>query len=112
MNSIEEIQKIKSTTESVNREARLAKAVVESLIDERKELIEIKYGALRDTGMTQADAKSKATYNEEVIKLRVKITDARNKLAQEWAKLMAHEDYVRLLISYNSTKREELKLGI
>ena len=40
MNSLEEVKKIAALTEAINREAYLRKAEVESLIDDRKELIE------------------------------------------------------------------------
>jgi hypothetical protein len=112
MNTIQEIIEIKEQTESLNRNARLAKATVDSLIDEYKELQAVKYGVLRDQGMTQADAKERSKYNEDVIKLRKQLAEARKKLANEWSVLLGHEDYVRLLISYNSTKRAELQQGI
>jgi|TARA_B100000519_G_C14104573_1_gene372728 hypothetical protein len=112
MNSLEEVKKIAALTEAINREAYLCKAEVESLIDDRKELIEQKYGDHREKGLSQVDAKSKATCDIEVGKLKDQIKQSRIKAAESWAKKLGHEDYVKLLIGYNSTKREELKQGL
>ena len=108
MNSLEEVKKIAALTEAINREAYLRKAEVESLIDDRKELIEQKYGDHREKGSSQVDAKSKATCDAEVGKLKEEIKKSRKEAAKSWAKKLGHEDFVKLLIGYNSTKREEL----
>ena len=112
MNSLEEEKKIAAQTEAINREAYLRKAEVESLIDDRKELIEQKYGDHREKGSSQVDARSKATCDAEVGKLKEQIKKSREEAAKSWAKKLGHEDFVKLIIGYNSTKREELKQGL
>ena len=111
MNSIEEINKLRSETEKLSKQARLDKAGVDSLMRQRDRLKAKKYLYHR-LSATQKDAEMKAKADDAIAQLDEKIDIAEQDAGKSWATLEAHRIHIDLLRSYNSTKREELKAGV
>ena len=111
MNSLEEINKLKTETEKLSKQARLDKAGVDSLMRQRDRLKAKKYLYHR-LDATQKDAEMKAKADPELVALDEKIDAAEKQSGLSWAELEAHRIHIDLLRSYHSTKREELKQGL
>ena len=111
MNSLKEIEQLKSLTEKISKTARLDKAAVDSLMRQRDRLKAQKYLKHR-LQKTQKDAEMQSKCDEAVIEIDEKINSAEIEAGKSWAKLEAHRIHIDLLRSYHSTKREELKQGL
>jgi len=111
MNSIEEINELKSETYKISEKARLDKAGVDSLMRQRDRLKATRYLYYR-LDATQKDAEMKAKADKKIEELDELINKAEKDSGKSWAKLEAHRIHIDLLRSYHSTKREELKQGL
>ena len=111
MNSLEEINKLKTETEKLSKQARLDKAGVDSLMRQRDRLKAQRYLHHR-LSATQKDAEMKAKADPKLIELDEKIDKVELESGQSWAKLESLRIHIDLLRSYHSTKREELKQGL
>ena len=111
MNTLQELEELKSKTEKISETARLDKAAVDSLMRQRDRLKAQRYLHHR-LSATQKDAEMKAKADTQLIELDDKIDKAEQFAGKSWAKLESHRIHIDLLRSYHSTKREELKQGL
>tara|TARA_B000000532_G_C18675745_1_gene323080 strand:+ start:197 stop:532 length:336 start_codon:yes stop_codon:yes gene_type:complete len=111
MNSLKEIEELKSLTEKISAKARLDKAAVDSLIRQREKLKAKKYLKYR-LDSTQKDAEMKAKCDDSLTEIDEKLDALEIRAGSSWAKLESHRIHIDLLRSYISTKREELKQGL
>ena len=111
MNSLKEIEELKSQTEKISETARLDKAAVDSLMRQRDRLKAQKYLKHR-MQKTQKDAEMQSKCDFSVCEIDAKINEAEIEAGKSWAKLEAHRIHIDLVRSYHSTKREELKQGL
>jgi len=111
MNTIQELNKLKEETRILSKNARDAKAGVDSLLRQRERLKARLFNKHRFNA-TVKDAEMKAKADEELMMLDEKIEKAELEFGNKWAEYEAHKIHIELLRSYHSTKRAELQQGI
>ena len=111
MNTIQELNELKEQTRILSKNARDAKAGVDSLLRQRERLKARLFNKHRFNA-TVKDAEMKAKADEELMMLDEKIEKAELEFGKKWAKYEAHKIHIELLRSYHSTKRAELQQGL
>jgi len=111
MNTLQELNELKEETRILSKNARDAKAGVDSLLRQRERLKARLFNKHRFNA-TVKDAEMKAKADEELMMLDEKIEKAELEFGNKWAEYEAHKIHIELLRSYHSTKRAELQQGI
>ena len=111
MNTIQELNELKEETRILSKNARDAKAGVDSLLRQRERLKAKLFNKHRFNG-TVEDAKNKAKADTELAEFDKLLDSAELEFSEKWAEYEAHKIYIELLRGYNSTKRAELQQGI
>jgi hypothetical protein len=111
MNTIQELNELKEETRILSKNARDAKAGVDSLLRQRERLKARLFNKHRFNA-TVKDAEMKGKADTELAEFDKLLDAAELEFSDKWSEYETHKIHIELLRGYNSTKRAELQQGI